>query len=170
MAVAMDLGDPTSPFGSVHPRDKETVGMRLSLAGRAIAYGDNDVYYTGPLVTGYSNNVFTFHNIPEGEKLQLNSEYGFEIGCTSGSKANWLPGTAKEVQGNDGIMVDFPSCPEGYTATAVRYSWMEDPCPYLKCAVYCDDLPSPPFVIQLQTNKPAFLLIAAETLALLIIH
>lgn len=51
MAVAMDLGDPTSPFGSIHPRDKQDVGHRLALAGRAIAYGDSDVYFTGPLAT-----------------------------------------------------------------------------------------------------------------------
>lgn len=51
MAVAMDLGDPTSPFGSIHPRDKQDVGARLALAGRAVAYGDSLVYYTGPLAT-----------------------------------------------------------------------------------------------------------------------
>ncbi len=49
MAVAMDLGDPTSPYGSVHPRDKQDVGARLVLAGRSVAYGDHSVYYTGPL-------------------------------------------------------------------------------------------------------------------------
>ena len=51
MAVAMDLGDPSSPFGSIHPRDKQDVGLRLALAGRAIAYGDSEVYFTGPLAT-----------------------------------------------------------------------------------------------------------------------
>ena len=49
MAVAMDLGDPGSLL-TVHPRDKQDVGMRLALAGRVIAYGDRAVYYTGPLV------------------------------------------------------------------------------------------------------------------------
>ena len=49
MAVAMDLGDPTSPYGSVHPRDKQDVGARLVLASRAVAYGDSSVYYTGPI-------------------------------------------------------------------------------------------------------------------------
>ena len=51
MAVAMDLGDPTSPYGSIHPRDKQDVGARLALAGRAIAYGDTAVYYSGPIAT-----------------------------------------------------------------------------------------------------------------------
>jgi len=49
MAVAMDLGDPNSPYGSVHPRDKQDVGARLSLAGRAVAFGDTTVYYSGPI-------------------------------------------------------------------------------------------------------------------------
>jgi hypothetical protein len=39
VATAMDLGDPTSPFGSIHPRDKQTVGLRLSDAARALTYG-----------------------------------------------------------------------------------------------------------------------------------
>lgn len=51
MAVAMDLGDPTSPFGSIHPRDKQDVGDRLSRAGLAVIYGDNSVYYKGPIAT-----------------------------------------------------------------------------------------------------------------------
>ena len=51
MAVAIDLGDPTSPYGSIHPRDKQDVGARLALAGRAVAYADTSVYYTGPLAT-----------------------------------------------------------------------------------------------------------------------
>ena len=55
MAVAMDLGNASAPFGSIHPNDKQDVGYRLALAGRAIAYAEN-VYYSGPLV---SDVVFT---------------------------------------------------------------------------------------------------------------
>ncbi len=49
MAVAIDLGDPTSPYGSVHPRDKSDVGLRLSIGARAIAYNDITVNYLGML-------------------------------------------------------------------------------------------------------------------------
>ena len=49
MAVSTDLGDPTSPYGSVHPRDKQDVGARLGMAGLAIAYGEKNIYYTGPI-------------------------------------------------------------------------------------------------------------------------
>lgn len=51
MAVAIDLGDPTSPYGSIHPEDKQDVGARLALAGQAVAYGNSEVYYTGPIAT-----------------------------------------------------------------------------------------------------------------------
>jgi len=47
-ATAVDLGDPTSPYGDIHPRDKATVGYRLALAAQALAYGDRAVSYRGP--------------------------------------------------------------------------------------------------------------------------
>jgi hypothetical protein len=37
-ATAIDIGDPTSPLGSIHPRRKQEVGRRLSLSCRAIQY------------------------------------------------------------------------------------------------------------------------------------
>jgi len=46
-ATAMDLGDPTSPFGSIHPQDKQTVGKRLADAAFALTYKEN-VPYLGP--------------------------------------------------------------------------------------------------------------------------
>ena len=47
MATTYDLGDATSPYGSVHTRYKTEVGERLSLAGRRVAYGED--VYTGPV-------------------------------------------------------------------------------------------------------------------------
>ena len=51
MAVAIDLGDPTSPYGSIHPRDKQDVGSRLALSARAVVYNDQNVIedYQGPI-------------------------------------------------------------------------------------------------------------------------
>lgn len=38
-ANAIDLGDPTSPQGSIHPRRKQEVGRRLALCASAKQYG-----------------------------------------------------------------------------------------------------------------------------------
>lgn len=45
MAVTIDVGD----ADNVHPADKQTVGARLALAARAIAYHE-DIEYSGPLL------------------------------------------------------------------------------------------------------------------------
>ena len=50
MAVAMDLGNPQSPYASAHPTDKKDVGERLATASLAVAYGKH-VYYSSPLVS-----------------------------------------------------------------------------------------------------------------------
>jgi len=50
-AIAIDLGDPTSPYGSIHSRRKQEVGRRLFLAMRAIKYSNNLGFVgTGPIL------------------------------------------------------------------------------------------------------------------------
>eukprot|EP00729_Bicosta_minor_P013109 gene13109-31410_t len=43
-AIATDIGDPTGPFSSIHPRNKKVVGKRLAAAALTIAYGIPTVY------------------------------------------------------------------------------------------------------------------------------
>lgn len=156
MAVAIDLGDPTSPYGSIHPRDKQDVGARLALAGRAVAYADTSVYYTGPLATaakmapspqeGLTQVAVQYSSVGMGGVgLELRFPYGFELGCDSGT---WIEGTAVKVEGAQ-VIVEFPSCPSGAKAVSVRYCWRTDPCTAMKCPVYSDNLPSPPFTMDL---------------------
>lgn len=49
-AIAFDLTDYHGPYGSVHIRDKSTVGKRLAQAGIAQAYGSTTTYWQGPTV------------------------------------------------------------------------------------------------------------------------
>jgi len=49
MVTAIDLGDPTSPLGNIHPENKQTVGQRLALAAQAIAYGE-DILWQSPVL------------------------------------------------------------------------------------------------------------------------
>jgi sialate O-acetylesterase len=47
-ASAIDLGDYQSPFGSIHPRDKQEVGKRLLAAGLNLAYNQTSIVWQGP--------------------------------------------------------------------------------------------------------------------------
>jgi sialate O-acetylesterase len=150
MAVATDLGDPASPFGSIHPRDKQDVGARLALAGRAVAYGDSQIYYTGPIATtatmsSGSSEVVVEYTSLSGTELQLRSPYGFELGCSDGT---WMNATASQVSGNR-VVVGVPSCAAGAKPAALRYCWRSNPCSFKMCPVYSGDLPSPPFEMAL---------------------
>ena len=158
MAVAMDLGDPTSPYGSIHPRDKEDVGARLALAGRAVAYGDTKVYYTGPLAKSAKVTTPSTPSLTEVEVnfaeifmgLELRYPYGFEIGCgaTNDTVLQWIEATAVKIEGYS-VLIQAPNCPTGKTAEMIRYCWRTDPCTFKKCPVYSGDLPSPPFIMPL---------------------
>ena len=85
MAVAMDLPDDNSPFGSIHPRDKATVADRLVLGARAIVYGESGINFQGPIIDTctlftYGGNYgikVSFRNAEKG--LQLKSANGFEV-------------------------------------------------------------------------------------------
>jgi sialate O-acetylesterase len=57
MVVTADIGDPQN----VHPADKQTVGARLALAARALAYGEK-VEYSGPLFRQAT---------PEGDAIRI---------------------------------------------------------------------------------------------------
>ena len=149
MAVAMDLGDPTSPFGSIHPRDKQDVGYRLALAGRAIAYYDETVYYTGPLairakadLAGYITVMYTDL---EDNMLEIRSHSGFEIFC---EKSTWMETTVTNVTANNVLVTN--TCGKDQTPTQIRYSWRDDPCVFKTCAIYSGDLPSPPFILPIE--------------------
>eukprot|EP01111_Echinosteliopsis_oligospora_P000978 TRINITY_DN1123_c0_g1_i1.p1 TRINITY_DN1123_c0_g1~~TRINITY_DN1123_c0_g1_i1.p1 ORF type:complete len:499 (-),score=172.11 TRINITY_DN1123_c0_g1_i1:61-1440(-) len=56
-ASAVDLGDASSPFGSIHPRDKQTVGSRLANAAREVAYGETGIIWQGPTFSSATSNI-----------------------------------------------------------------------------------------------------------------
>jgi len=85
MAVAVDLGDPNSPWKSVHPRDKQGVGYSLALGGRAVACKKESLYYTGPIASvayGNSSHSIIVHCIHVMDNtLEIRPHSGFEVYC-----------------------------------------------------------------------------------------
>jgi sialate O-acetylesterase len=66
MAVAIDAGE----WNDIHPLNKKDVGERLALAAKKLAYGENDIVWSGPLyrsarVDG-NKIVITFDNVGSG--------------------------------------------------------------------------------------------------------
>ncbi|CAN2388130.1 short-chain carboxylesterase activity [Pristimantis euphronides] len=153
MAVAMDLGDENSPYGSVHPRDKQTVAYRLYLGARAIAYGDRHVAYQGPfpdLIDIYYS--YSYMNITYNQELLVTHAFDkiFEVFCSTGfdiygdSQYTWVPASAESVSSKV-VTVSFKGCSH---ISAVRYSWSDWPCEYKDCPIYSVHrrIPAPIFI------------------------
>ncbi|XP_042530759.1 sialate O-acetylesterase [Dipodomys spectabilis] len=149
MAVTMDLGDRDSPFGSIHPRDKQTVAYRLHLGARAVAYGETDVIFQGPLPDklellsrgGLLNITYNRHIQIYLQKL---SNRTFEMACCVEHRCKWLPAVMK-VFSSHILTLDVLSCTA--TVAALRYAWSTWPCEYKQCPLYDyhTKLPAPPF-------------------------
>lgn len=115
MAVSLDVGDKEN----VHPSDKQTVGARLALAARAIAYGDSQLEYSGPLfrtatIEGSAMRVW-FDHAKDGLAAHGPQLAGFEI---AGHDGKFVPATAKI----DGSTVVVEAASVSHPET-VRYAW-----------------------------------------------
>jgi len=131
MASAVDVGDP----GNIHPKDKKDVGLRLALAARHIAYGE-DVVFTGPIyesmkVDGNTVRV-KFTEMGGGlvigtapwhaasvMPLPADKLVGFAV---AGEDKKWSEADAKI----DGDIVAVSSA-EVTKPVAVRYAWHNSP-------------------------------------------
>lgn len=94
MAVSLDVGDVTN----VHPSDKQTIGARLALAARALAYGEA-IDYQGPLFRQAtsesspdgSNAMRVWFDHGQGLNMQGKLVEGFEI---AGEDRHFVPASA----------------------------------------------------------------------------
>ncbi len=134
MAVTIDVGDPNN----VHPSDKQTVGMRLALAARAVAYNET-LEYSGPLfreaaIEGAAIRILFSHSagglMAKGGALQ-----GFEI---AGEDHRFVAATAR-IEGNAAVVTGIDVSAPKY----VRYGWQNAP----QVNLYNGEgLPASPFV------------------------
>ncbi|XP_051494482.1 sialate O-acetylesterase isoform X3 [Apus apus] len=144
MAVAMDLGDEHSPYGSIHPRDKQTVAHRLHLGARAVAYREKNLVFQGPYPTrAILDMTRDLLNITYSQELvwRHRDMLAFEVCCSSG----WLPAPVVTVEFHQ-VTLALAGC--GTLVLGLRYAWAEWPCDYQSCALYnAWGLPAPPFLL-----------------------
>jgi sialate O-acetylesterase len=120
MAVILDVGDPKD----VHPRDKQTVGHRLSLAARKLAYGE-PVTYQSPAYESMKvdGGVIRLKFKNTGGGLVAKDRYGYLKGfAVAGADKKFHWATAR-IEGDE-VVVSCPSVPK---PVAVRYAWANSP-------------------------------------------
>ncbi|XP_053385151.1 uncharacterized protein LOC128550329 [Mercenaria mercenaria] len=171
MAVAMDLPDFTSPYGSIHPRDKQDVAYRLVLSGLAVAYKHN-VCYQGPypvkVSVTLSDQSYNYTQVDVEYTMNLEQRWldGFEICCAFTSpavcehgKSWWLPTTTIQKVDTANTTRTYASQCSLENLVGLRYAWQESPCPFKNCAIYGADngLPMPPFTYSGKAFKKTFI-------------
>ena len=120
MAVTVDVGE----WNDIHPLRKKPVGNRLALAAQKVAYGDNQVVYSGPIYKSMQVEgdkvILSFNHVGSGLKVKDGGELKcFEI-C--GIDNEYFPAEA-EIKNNT-IVVWSKDVSE---PVAVRYAWENNP-------------------------------------------
>lgn len=119
MAVTIDVGEANDN----HPKDKKTVGERLSLWAQARVYRQKIPAFSGPLPAGHeikgSAITLKFDHTQGGLHAKAENLTGFLI---AGADQQWKPATAKIV-GRE-VIVSHPDITQ---PVAVRYSWAANP-------------------------------------------
>jgi len=133
MAITIDVGD----ADTIHPTNKQPVGLRLSLAAQKIAYG-KDVVYSGPIMESVrfegGKAVVSFKHAEGGLLAKGPKVTGFTM---AGAKHRFFRAEAVI----DGATV-VVSCPEVSEPVALRYGWESNP----DCNLYNKaGLPASPF-------------------------
>jgi sialate O-acetylesterase len=133
MAVTIDVGDPNT----IHPANKQPVGLRLSLAAQKLVYG-RDVAYSGPIMDTVKfeggKAVVTFKHAENGLVAKGDKLTGFAL---AGANRRFFWADAV-IEGSTVAV----TCPEVTEPVALRYGWSSNP----DCNLYNKDgLPASPF-------------------------
>lgn len=120
MAVAIDIGE----WNDIHPLNKKDVGTRLALVARKVAYGENDLVYSGPSYKAMTVKgrkiILSFDNtgsgliVKGGGKLKQFAIAGADM------KFVW----AKAMISGDKVIVKGRKIRQ---PVAVRYAWADNP-------------------------------------------
>ena len=145
VALAIDLGDPQSPNGPIHPRRKQEIGRRLALSARAIQYNEgtqgDPYFHMGPildriqLINNDTQAVLWF-DAKTTEGWHLHGTAACEACCENGtSPFHVLGGTGKwypaRIVAMDSNKIAIQAINYG-PIFGVRIHWEE----YPQCALY----------------------------------
>ena len=135
MAVSYDVGE----WNDIHPLDKKTVGYRLSLCARSIAYGE-PVIYSGPQYVSHTREGgklrVTFTDTGDGlVPTGTGAVNGFAIAGPDGV-FHWADGSVE----GDSVVLHSPEVP---VPVHVRYAWAMNPA--AANLTNSAGLPAPPF-------------------------
>ncbi len=132
MAVTIDIGDPND----IHPKNKQDVGLRLSLAARAITYGEK-IEWSGPLyrqITQEEHALRVWFDHANGLMAKGATVAGFEV---AGADGKYSAADAR-IEGTS-VVVSSPTVP---APVSVRYAWAPNP----TCNLFNKEgLPASPF-------------------------
>jgi len=118
MAVTVDVGE----SNNIHPTNKQDVGKRLALAAEHVAYGKNDLEYSGPMYDSMKvegNKIRVKFSHADGLTAKGGDPKTFQI---AGEDKKFVWADAK-IEG-DSIVVSAKGVEH---PVAVRYGWSDDP-------------------------------------------
>ena len=120
MAVTIDLGE----WNDIHPDNKKPVGDRLALAARKVAYGEQDLVYSGPICNSFriegNKVILTFEHVGGGLVPGNGEELGHFAIAGDDGKFRW----GHAVIENNTVVVWSDEIPE---PLYVRYAWADNP-------------------------------------------
>jgi sialate O-acetylesterase len=119
MAVTIDIGQ----WNDIHPLDKEDVGKRLALGAEKLAYGDNEVVYSGPLYKSMKtegNKIILSFTDTDGGLVARGGELKYFAVAGADRKFVWANAKIegdKVVVWSDKVL----------NPVVVRYAWADNP-------------------------------------------
>ena len=121
MAVTTDVGEALD----IHPKNKQTVGLRLALAGLKVAY-QKDIVYTGPVYQSMNveGNKVTLTFDQTGSGIKIKDKYGYLKGFAIAGEDHQFHWATGKITGVNTLQI---SSSEVQHPVAVRYAWSNNP-------------------------------------------
>ncbi len=136
------------------------VGYRLSRSGLAVAYGQKNIVYQGPILVDISvgagsKQVNVTYSSVTSPSVELRNPNGFELCCLgknicTANETLWAAAPASRIEGEPlTIALTVPSACIGKVIDGLRYLWRETPCAFKQAAIYStldSNLPAPTYI------------------------